>query len=395
MRVAIQPDDYGGRNTPRHDSSSPRWAATLERAGHEVLWVDVCANDLLSRLDGCDGFMWRHGHLSWMRQIARRILPVIEHELGLAVYPDQQTCWHYDDKLAQKYLLEAAGVPTPRTRVFWRGGEPIDQWLSSVTFPVVAKLSSGAGSSNVRLLRDAQQARQLAERLMNEGMFSLDEEHTTRPDGHFWDYHRDYVLLQEFLPANAFDTRVTVIGGRAFAFRRLNRPDDFRASGSGLIDHDPGAIDPAAVRLALDAAHRLGAQSLAFDILRAGDQPVVVETSYTYTSWTVHACPGHWTLAPRGENRPAFDRRCIPRGGVAPPSNTPGILGRHALPGGRLACLGATADFHHGPLADDPGVHAAGEPRRLVWHDGHTWPEEAQAYDFLARLERRSTEVAA
>src|SRR5882762_3973946 len=38
-------------------------------------------------------------------------------------------------------------------------------------------------------------------------------------------------------------------------------------------------------------------------------------------------------------------------GGVAPRSNTPGILGRRALPSGRLARLGATPDFHHGLLS--------------------------------------------
>ena len=59
---------------------------------------------------------------------------------------------------------------------------------------------------------------------------------------------------------------------------------------------------------------------------------------------------GFCRLAARGESQPAFDRRCIPRDGVAPPSHTPGMLGRRALPRGRLAGLGATADFHHGLL---------------------------------------------
>src|SRR5262245_2063318 len=59
----------------------------------------------------------------------------------------------------------------------------------------------------------------------------------------------------------------------------------------------------------------------------------------------------HSMLAARGESLAAFDGRCIPAGGVAPRSNTPGILGRRALPSGRLARLGATPDFHHGLLA--------------------------------------------
>src|SRR5947207_9227059 len=68
-------------------------------------------------------------------------------------------------------------------------------------------------------------------------------------------------------------------------------------------------------------------------------------------------------LAAGGESLAAFDERCIPKppqcgcrvggpgaGGVASPSNTPGILSRRALPAGRLARLGATPDFHHGLL---------------------------------------------
>ncbi len=71
-------------------------------------------------------------------------------------------------------------------------------------------------------------------------------------------------------------------------------------------------------------------------------------------------------LAARGESLAAFDGRCIPKppqrgcrvggpgaGCVAPRSNTPGILGRRALPAGRLARLGATPDFHHGLLEDN------------------------------------------
>src|SRR5436189_2773726 len=64
------------------------------------------------------------------------------------------------------------------------------------------------------------------------------------------------------------------------------------------------------------------------------------------------AVPGVFaTLAARGESPAAFGRRCIPADCVAPPSNIPDILGRRALSSGRLAALGATPDFHHGPQA--------------------------------------------
>src|SRR5690349_15950988 len=59
-------------------------------------------------------------------------------------------------------------------------------------------------------------------------------------------------------------------------------------------------------------------------------------------------------LAARGTTPAAFDTRRTPSGGVAPRSNTDGILARRALPVGRIARLGATRDLHHGLLAQRP-----------------------------------------
>src|SRR6266516_4992205 len=90
-------------------------------------------------------------------------------------------------------------------------------------------------------------------------------------------------------------------------------------------------------------------------------------------------------LTARGEGPAAFGRRCIPappHGAqsapwgpradcVAPPSNIPDILGRHALSAGRLAALGATPDFHHGLLVRDPEKACLGAcPRNEQSHHG-------------------------
>ena len=65
------------------------------------------------------------------------------------------------------------------------------------------------------------------------------------------------------------------------------------------------------------------------------------------------------TLAVRGATPSAFERRCIPAGCVAPPSNIPDILSRRALPSGRLAVLDATMDLHH-------GLPGAGAEKRAI-----------------------------
>ena len=104
-----------------------------------------------------------------------------------------------------------------------------------------------------------------------------------------------YLNFQEFIPDNAFDTRITIIGDRAFGFMRKNRPNDFRASGSGNIVYAPDKIDKRCVEIAFSVADRIGTQSLAFDFLfNPQHEPMVGEISYCYKSSAVHACEGYW-----------------------------------------------------------------------------------------------------
>src|SRR5207248_882632 len=76
----------------------------------------------------------------------------------------------------------------------------------------------------------------------------------------------------------------------------------------------------------------------------------------------------HARLTARGESLAAFDERCIPAGCVVPRSNTPGILGRRALPAWRLARLGATPDFHPGLLRHNRQVPAGARGQLMRAH---------------------------
>ena len=58
-------------------------------------------------------------------------------------------------------------------------------------------------------------------------------------------------------------------------------------------------------------------------------------------------------------NSLAFGRRSVPAGRVAPPSSRADILGRLALPAGRIGALGATSYFGDATLAHDATVRVA------------------------------------
>lgn len=335
----------------RGGAFSERWASAVEAAGAEVRWLDLLQSKPLEQVHGCDGVMWHWAHYPHERRMAALpILRTIEDYLHIPIFPNMPTSWHYDDKIAQSYLLNALEIPCPDTWVFWKKEEAL-QWAKKTVYPVVAKLSGGASSQNVRLLRNPDEAVRYIRRCFSgsgiiatpplaKGMkkvpsiakrglkrlgasipYILGNRFPSLPDQQYWMPQKNYALFQEFLPGNEFDTRVTVVGNRAFGYRRFNRANDFRASGSGNFDTNPAEIDRRCIQNAFDFARRLQAQSVAFDFLFRGEvrEPVVGEISYCYVDWMVESCPGHWDS-------------------------------------------------------------------KLQWHEGRMWPEQAHVEDFLAGL---------
>ena len=312
--IAIQPDHVTHKNGERQSFSS-RWTDRAAAAGIDVRTVNVYATDFFEQLAGCDGFMWRFGYSPNPRVFAKRLLPAIEHGMGIPVFPSIEKAWHFEDKIAQSYLLQSAGLPTPATWVFWDRAAALD-FCRSATYPLVLKLAFGYQSGNVRLLNTVDEASYWIGQLFGPGMTGLPSPppawraaaqrmksalrhargEAIYRDLEYSELQHGYFYVQEFLPGNEFDIRVTVIGHRAFAFRRFNRPGDFRASGSGRIDWDPRQIDEESVRLAFRVARRLHTQSVGIDLLQHRRRQLVAEISYTYASWAVRDCPGHWEL---------------------------------------------------------------------------------------------------
>ena len=119
LRIAIEHDNQLLRSG-RRQSFSTRWIELLAAAGHEGREVSAFKPGFFKSLAGCDGFMWWFAHPPHPRNFGRRMAPAIEHGLRVPVFPSWRTIWHFDDKIGQQYLLEAAGIPVPETHVFWR-----------------------------------------------------------------------------------------------------------------------------------------------------------------------------------------------------------------------------------------------------------------------------------
>ena len=342
MLIGVHPDNLENK------SYFEKWKHYIELQGHKVIELDLLSLDALEQAKKCDGVMCRWFHNQQDKQSLKKILYTIEHYLHIPIYPDECTSWHFDEKVSEYYLLKSLGAPTPKTWVFWNY-EPAIRWAAETNYPVIWKLSSGAGSANVLKITNSKQAVELINKLFKQGIFpyTLNEFRTNMfnlsnvfrmikrtkhaslyiikgqypplPAIH-WKPEFGYVYFQEFLPDNEYDTRIVIIGDRAFGFRRMNRKNDFRASGSGIIVYDPDLIDKKFIEIAFETSKKGAFQSMAYDFLYNADkEPVIIEISYSYPDLSYYQCSGHWDS-------------------------------------------------------------------KMLWHDGHMWPEDAQAEDFLAKI---------
>jgi len=290
---------------------------------HQIPYKEVnCfADDIIAQLQGCTMLMWHWEHHDYRASLFARQLIASAEAMGVRVFPDTNTCWHYDDKVGQKYLLEAIGAPLVPSHVFYHRDAAM-AWLEQATFPLVWKLRGGASSQNVRLVHDHTAARKIIRRSFAAG-WRPDRLHALRE--RLWQFRkapslrsftdigrgllrtvvphekhrnqlleRNYVYFQEFIPGLTYDIRVVVIGSRCYAFRRMTRDGDFRASGSGSMDHNPEKISLSIIATAFEVAGKMRAQSVAFDFVQTESEALIIEVSYAFALKGYRNCPGWW-----------------------------------------------------------------------------------------------------
>ena len=307
-----------------HDSPTgfhPRWIAYCEQKEVAYKRVDCYANDIVEQVKDCNALMWHYGH-SHPKDIliARPILSALEHA-GIKVFPDFRTGWHFDDKVGQKYLFEALGLPAVPTHLFVDKQKAL-AWVDQADFPKVFKLRRGAGSVGVKLVKARGQARKLVNRAFGPGFPLYDPRDSLKERIYKWRLGTfpateilkglarfihppryslilgreiGYVYFQDFLPGNDCDIRIIVIGDRAFGIRRLVRPGDFRASGSGRINYARGDLDEECVELAFQATEKLRSDCVALDfVYDRQNHPMILEISYGFMKEGYDACEGYW-----------------------------------------------------------------------------------------------------
>ncbi|NQU99283.1 MAG: hypothetical protein HQ538_00970, partial [Parcubacteria group bacterium] len=300
MKIAIH-------HTP--GSFSDRWIAYCMKNNINFKKVNCYSTDIIKQLEDCDALMWHHAQSNYKDILFSKQLHFAIEQSGKRIFPDYKTFWHFDDKIAQKYLFEAIRAPFVPSYVFYSKAEAL-QWVENTTFPKVFKLRGGAGSTNVRLVSSPTQARRIVKKAFRRGFRQINSIGQLKErlrkyregKGNVYDIlkglgrllilpeiskmhgnEKGYVLFQNYIPNNSYDIRVIVIAEKAFAIKRMVRKNDFRASGSGNILYGKKEIDERCVKIAFETTEIIRVQCAAYDfVFDQYNEPKLLEISYGF-----------------------------------------------------------------------------------------------------------------
>jgi len=306
----------------RTNSFSEKWIRYCKENHIDYSLVNCRDNNIINKLREFDGLLWH-----WGPDEAHYAVPltIALEKLGIKVFPDFNTCWHFDNKIAEKYILDTCEIKQVPTYIFYDKNSALN-WLKNTSFPKVFKLKNGASSTNVKLIKTKRQAKRIINQAFSSGFLPIDRFSILK--NQIWKFKRDktfrtflgiingfrilmfgvsientkskekgYVYFQKFIPGNEFDTRLVVIGNRCFAIRRYNRKNDFRASGSGIWKYEPRLFDKKLIEIALRLSKQLETQSLACDFIFDNfSNPLLIEISYGFLPGSSYEnCQGYWT----------------------------------------------------------------------------------------------------
>jgi glutathione synthase/RimK-type ligase-like ATP-grasp enzyme len=301
-------------------SYSEKWIKYCEERHIPFKLVDCYRSDIIYQLEECDALMWHYFHGDPRDMLfADKLLSSVESS-GKVVYPNFKSTWHFDDKVAQKYLLEANHFPIVPSFVFYSKKEAVS-WIQDAEFPMVMKLRNGSGGNNVRLVKTKGDAHFLINKAFGRGFRATD------PMTDFKDKLRKYrksqaklkdvlkalvhliypyrleksrgrekgyIYFQKFIPDCTYDIRIQVVNGNVWAMIRKVREGDFRASGSDDVIYDKEIVSEGILDLSYNLYDKLGMQTIAIDILISSGEPFITEVCYAFGVDEEDYGEGYW-----------------------------------------------------------------------------------------------------
>ena len=270
----------------------PRWEDWFDE--HNITWeyLDCYRYDIINELPKYSALLWHYSNFVNADLMEAQNILNLAKEMGLIVYPDYHTGWHFDDKIAEMYALQTAKAPIPASWVFYELEKCVIWLQEEANYPIVAKLRRGSGANNVKLIHNASEGIRYAKRMFSKGISPAQslvyKTYSKIQSTHDWKtfvnrFHqipnflkarkygkgmpmeRGYCYFQEFIENDGYDLKVSVINGKCCAVHRTARKGDFRASGGGNTTFKKEIVTDQIISSAFETARNLKTQTIGFD----------------------------------------------------------------------------------------------------------------------------------
>lgn len=299
------------------------WIEYCKSNGLSFEVVDCYENGIIERLKKFDILLWHFGNYVLQDMLFSRSILISAQNCGIKVFPDFNTSWHFDDKIAETYLLMSASAPIPETWMFYLK-EDCNTWIENeAAFPLIAKLRCGSGSNNVKLLKNKGEAGKYAKKIFGGGLKAspsivfktksqmlsaknwdvfikrlkrIPEFLHTLSRAKMFPKEKGYAFFQEYIPNDGYDLKIVVIGDKLGFIGRNIRKGDFRASGGGDLFFDKSLVTKDIIDSAFKVNDQLNFQCMGYDYVvdKTSGKGKIVEISYGFSHTALLLCGGYF-----------------------------------------------------------------------------------------------------
>lgn len=330
MKIAIHQNHEIFHHSTMWDNE---WISYCKESGLDFEVVNCFENDILEKLKKFDVLLWHFSNYSLQEMMYARTILNSASKIGLKVFPDFETAWHFDDKVAETYLLNTINAPMPESYMFYNYKTAKDFLESKSIYPIIAKLRSGSGSNNVTKLNNSREGIKYAKKMFTKGLKAspsiLFKTKSNLKSSKDWDAiksrikripdfiesvrktrafprEQGYVYLQSYIPNNGFDLKVVVVGNKLSFLSRNIRKGDFRASGGGSIEYNKDLITKEVRRISFEISNKLNFQCMGYDFVidKKTQEPKIIEISYGFSHKAQMDLGGYWDKDDNWYNEP-------------------------------------------------------------------------------------------
>lgn len=320
MKIAIVQDT----NDKIHSTNWTRpWTEYCTKHSLSYELINPYSHTLLDEIAESQVLLWHFSGYNYTEMLIARSILYSAKAMGKRIFPDFNDAWHFDDKIAETYLLQSVDAPIPQSFMFYSLPSLKEFASSSKSFPYVAKLRNGSGSHNVKMIKNEKELLKYAQIMFSSGFSSspnllyktssnikstksfktlvnrakrIPEFLRTLRNSKMFPHEKGYVYLQEFVPNDGYDLKIVVVGDKLSFIGRNIREGEFRASGGGDLFYDKSFVTQNVIDSAFKTSDELGFKCMGYDYVvnKNTGEGIIIEISYGFSHEALLSAGGYF-----------------------------------------------------------------------------------------------------